>query len=196
MPTFDSGRPGPQRQGLRQNPSAKMVDLERALAAVSPKVRFAALEAHEALKERGVPHMLVGGLAVGAHGYPYATQDVDFVVGDEAFEFSGRGHVSFARGIPIQIDGVQVDYLSPDKVAHLDRLVESTRGTEDLCVVPIEQLMYMKLLAGRQKDQAAIVGLFQTGTDTEAIRTFIAEVAPALLPRLDRLIEQARREEG
>lgn len=185
-----------QREGLRQNHRPKMVDLERALAAVSPEVKHAAMEAHEVLRERGVPHLLVGGLAVGAHGYPYATQDVDFVVGNEAFEFSGRGLVSFAPGIPIQIGGVQVDYLSPDTAAQLDKLLESTRAREELCVVPIEQLMYMKLVAGRQKDQAAIVGLFQTGADVPSIRAFIADVAPELLPRLDRLIERAHQEEA
>lgn len=173
-----------------------MVDLERALTAVSPQVKRAAMEAHAALRERGVPHILVGGLAVGAHGYPYATQGVDFVVGDEAFEVSGRGIVSFAPGIPIQIDGVQVDYLSPEKVAGLGKLLESTRNQDELCVVPIEQLMYMKLVAGRQKDQAAIVGLLHTGADAPTIRAFIAEVAEDLLPRLDRLIERAQLEEA
>lgn len=32
-----------------------------------------------------VPHALVGGLAVGLHGHPRATKDVDFLVGEEAF---------------------------------------------------------------------------------------------------------------
>jgi hypothetical protein len=35
--------------------------------------------------ELGVPHALIGGLAVGVHGHPRATKDVDFLVGNEAF---------------------------------------------------------------------------------------------------------------
>lgn len=190
------GRGRKQRVGLRASPSPKMVDLDRALAAVPPRVRRAAIEAHQVLNERGIPHLLVGGLAVGAHGYPYATQDVDFVVGDEAFEISGRGLVSFAPGVPISIGGVQVAYLSPDKRARIHEILESTRGSVELCIVPIEPLIYMKLVAGRQKDQAAIVGLLQSGADAEGIRAFIANAAPDLLPRLDRLIERARREEA
>jgi hypothetical protein len=34
----------------------------------------------------GIPHALIGGLAVGVYGHPRATKDVDFLVGTEAFE--------------------------------------------------------------------------------------------------------------
>ncbi len=34
----------------------------------------------------GVRHVLIGALAVGAWGYPRASKDVDFLVGDEAFD--------------------------------------------------------------------------------------------------------------
>jgi hypothetical protein len=37
------------------------------------------------LSELGVRHALVGGLAVGAWGYPRNTRDIDFLVGEEAF---------------------------------------------------------------------------------------------------------------
>lgn len=39
----------------------------------------------EALTSLGVRHALVGGLAVGVHGHPRATKDIDFIVGAEAF---------------------------------------------------------------------------------------------------------------
>ncbi|MBN1337305.1 MAG: hypothetical protein JXB39_15205 [Deltaproteobacteria bacterium] len=170
------------------------MDLDRALEAVSPRVRRAVWAAHEALNAAGVPHLLVGGLAVGAYGYPYATQDVDFLVGDDAFEFHGA-IVLHAPGVPIQVGGVVIDYVSPD--AHVDqqRLIEEARGDRNLHVVPIEHLVYMKLVAGRQRDMAAIVGLLQAGMDAEGVRAFLAKAAPDLVGRYDRLVIRAAREE-
>ncbi len=183
------------RTVLRRNPRPKVVDVDQALSAVSTEVRLALLTAHKVLNELGVAHVLVGGLAVGAHGYPYATQDVDFLVGDEAFHFGRGGLVSFAPGVPIQIGGVAVDYLSPIKEAGQDRIIEDARGKTDLQVIVIEQLVYMKLAVGRQKDQSAIVGLLQRGADVDLIRAFLTSVAPDLIPRFDRLLERAKSEE-
>src|SRR6266567_2149111 len=35
-----------------------------------------------ALAQADIPHLVIGGLAVGEHGYVYATADVDIVVPD------------------------------------------------------------------------------------------------------------------
>jgi hypothetical protein len=194
-PPFPARRPRRERAPVRRSPRPRLVDLDRALAAVSAEVRAAATTAHEVLNERGVPHMLVGGLAVGPHGYPCATQDVDFLVGDEAFQFSDGGLVSVTAGVPIEIGGVRIAYLSPDEAAGQRELLEAARARPDLCVVPLDHLVYMKLVAGRQKDQAAIVGLLKAGASADPLRQFIAKVAPDLLPRLDRLVAQAIRED-
>jgi hypothetical protein len=45
--------------------------------AVAPKVLLDAVDASRRLSELGVPHALIGGLAVGVHGHPRATKDVD-----------------------------------------------------------------------------------------------------------------------
>ena len=52
---------------------------------VSARVLDDARRVSATLTELGVPHALVGGLAVGLHGHPRATKDVDFLVGAEAF---------------------------------------------------------------------------------------------------------------
>jgi len=52
---------------------------------VAPRVLEDARRVSETLTELGVPHALVGGLAVGLHGHPRATRDVDFLVGPAAF---------------------------------------------------------------------------------------------------------------
>jgi hypothetical protein len=43
-----------------------------------------AIEVSRRLQEPGVPPVLIGGLAVGLHGHPRATKDVDFMVGNES----------------------------------------------------------------------------------------------------------------
>ena len=54
--------------------------------AVAAQVLVDAIEASRRLTELGVPHALIGGLAVGLYGPPRATKDVDYLVGDAAFD--------------------------------------------------------------------------------------------------------------
>jgi hypothetical protein len=72
-------------------------DLKLLEGVVAPEVIEAMKVASAALQKAKVRHVLVGGLAVGAHGFPRATKDVDFLVGDEAFERHAGGLVTFAR---------------------------------------------------------------------------------------------------
>ena len=57
--------------------------------------------------------VVVGDLAVGANGHPRATKHVDFLVGAEAFEHHGK-LVTLRAGLPFQVDGVAVDFRSPE----------------------------------------------------------------------------------
>lgn len=52
---------------------------ERSRQPSDPRAEVSAL-----LAALGVPHVLVGGLAVGVHGHIRATKDVDFMVGESA----------------------------------------------------------------------------------------------------------------
>lgn len=70
--------------------------------------------ASAALKQVGVRHVVVGGLAVGANGYPRATKDVDFLVGDEAFERHAGGLVTLRPGVPFQVNRVAVDFIGAE----------------------------------------------------------------------------------
>ena len=79
---------------------------------VSDKVLSAMRVASAQLSKLGVRHWLVGGLAVGAHGHPRATKDVDFLVGDEAFEHDGGGWISMKPGVAIQGAGFLGDELA------------------------------------------------------------------------------------
>ena len=88
------------------------VNLSDVFRFVAPKVRDAAIRTADQLKQLGIRHALAGGLAVGAHGYLRATPAVDFLVGEEAFEHHGL-LVTFRASVPIEVDGIRIDYLSP-----------------------------------------------------------------------------------
>jgi hypothetical protein len=83
------------------------MDIKEVFRFVSPKVRDAAIKTADQLNYLGIRHALAGGLAVGAHGYVRATTDVDFLVGEEAFEHQGS-LVAFKAGVPIEVDGVRI----------------------------------------------------------------------------------------
>src|SRR5437868_7442010 len=89
-----------------------LMDIKEVFRFVAPQVREAAIKTAEQLHLLGIRYALAGGLAVGAHGYIGATIDVDFLVGEEAFEHRGS-LVAFKAGVPIEVDGVRIDYLSP-----------------------------------------------------------------------------------
>src|SRR5262249_3654916 len=152
-----------------------------------PQLREAALQTAAVLEKLKIRYALAGGLAVGAHGYLRATIDVDFLVGEEAFEHHGVV-VTFKAGVPIQVAGVSIDYLSPISLgSHLEDVLNHPLQSAGLPVVPIEALLYMKLVANRRKDQLDIVELIKAGADVSKIRNYLAQYASDLLPRFEHL---------
>jgi hypothetical protein len=151
--------------------------------------------ASEAFREAGVRHVLVGGLAVGIHGYPRHTKDIDFMVGDEAFEFHGL-LVEPKPGLPMRYAGVTIDWVSlePNERSALEEfLVKASPG--EVPVMGIVPLIAMKLIAARHKDKTDIVELIKAGADIDPIIAFVGECFPTKLPLLRQLIGEALDEE-
>ena len=174
-----------------QRRRAKDLDLEAALSVVSSAVRDAALAADQELSRLGIRHVLCGGLAVGARGYPRATKDVDFLVGEEAFEHHGT--IVTLRA-PFQVGGVAVDAIPvpPDGLflaAELDRPT-----TSRIAVVSLGGLVFMKLLAGRKRDLGDITELVKAGADVRAITTYLTTHAPDRLEEFATLAREAEAE--
>ena len=168
-----------------------LMDISEALNFVSPKVRDAALKTAAQLEQLGIRHALAGGLAVGAHGYIRATSDVDFLVGEEAFEHHGV-LVTFRPGVPIEVDGVRIDYLSPVALGpQLEEVLDQPSRSQGLAVVPIEALIYMKLRARRRQYLLDVVGLVNAGGDVRRVRQYLEQYAGDLLPVFDELVEEA-----
>ena len=159
---------------------------------VAAKVLQAMRRASEALIQAQIRHVVVGGLAVGANGYPRATKDVDFLVGDEAFEQHGGGFVTMRPGVPIQIDGVAIDLLSiGDGEEHLAAALALPPGS----AIDAERLVYMKLKSPRQKDRVDVIELVKAGVDIGSCRAYLAEHAPHFVPTFDDLVARAAAEE-
>lgn len=160
--------------------------------AVAGDVIDAAKAASEALRQANVRHALVGGLAVGMAGYPRATDDVDLIVGDEAFDFHGP-LVTPKTGIPMKWKSVTIDLVSEDRPGILEPYKISPSPGE-FPVVPSEVVIYMKLVAGRQKDKTDVVELVKAGIDLDMARNFLKEHRPELIPRFDKLVKIAEEE--
>ena len=83
-------------------------DLKRALRPV-PSYERAVREVSRMLADAGIRHALVG--ALGANAYrnrPRTTEDIDFLVGSEAFESHPGGFVTMRVPV-VEFDGIAID---------------------------------------------------------------------------------------
>lgn len=129
------------------------------------------------------------------YAYPRHSKGVDYLVGDEAYVHPGDGVVSIAPGVPISVGDVAIDELSirpeePFLVEALEAAVES----EGIRVLPVEALVYLKLKSPRRKDAVDVVELVKAGADERLLREYIRRHAPALMEKLDKLIQEAAEE--
>ena len=166
-------------------------DLALLADVVAPKVLEALKLASEPLARAEVRHVVVGDLAVGANGHPRATKDVDFLVGDEAFEHHGK-LVSLRAGLPFQVDGIAVDFLSPDAD---EPFLEAALSAPPGSVIDAAPLIYMKLKASRMQDRADVVALIKSSLDVESTRLYLQAHAPALVARFEDLVGIATAEQ-
>lgn len=172
------------RSKLVTTPDPRLLD-----DVVAPKVLDAYRRASDALQRAGVRHVLIGGLAVGANGYPRNTKDVDFLVGPEAFEHHPGGLVTLRAGVPFQVNGVAIDFLSPDaEEGFLRTCLDAPAGS----IIPAGPLVYLKLKASRLRDQTDIVELVKTSLDITDVRSYLATNAPAMVAQFETLVARAQ----
>lgn len=181
------------------NSESDLPDLNRLRGVVAPEILAAAETASAKLREAGIPHALAGGLAVGAHGYPRTTDDVDFLVGDEAFEKHAGGLVTLKLPL-IAVGNVRIDFVSIDEPQgekeQLRAAVEDPPQSNQVPIVPLVALVYMKLKAGRQKDLADLVELLKRGRiEMEEIDLYLAKHAPVLVRKWEQIKKSAAEEE-
>ncbi len=176
-----------------QQPRRKVnhMDLSNVFRFVAPDVKEAAIKTAAQLDSLNIRYALAGGLAVGAHGYVRATTYVDFLVGEEAFEHHGV-IVTFKAGVPIEVNGIRIDYLSPIALgAQLEDVLDTPPTSDGVAIVPIDVLIYMKLVAKRRKDQLDVVELVKAGMDVKRVKSYLKQHAKDLLPLFDELVKEA-----
>jgi hypothetical protein len=148
----------------------------------------------EIFRTKGVKHAVVGGMAVGANGYLRNTNNLDFLVDDNAFLYSDR--VVYVRNdLPIKYFGTKVNWvsMSPSEKPIFEKfLVLPVR--DQVPIMPVEPLIAMKLIAGRHKDRTDIIELAKVRSDLTSIVEFTSTNIPHLLPLLNELIICAEEE--
>lgn len=162
-------------------------DLKRALRPV-PAYERAVREVSRMLSQAGIRHALVG--ALGANAYrlrPRTTEDIAFLVGDEAFEAHAGGFVTMRVPV-VEFDGIDVDQIP---------LTEALRALEDglthapvsdgVPIAAMETIVVMKLLAGRTQDLADVEAIVASGADREHLRSAVMKTAPDRADMLERL---------
>lgn len=177
--------------------AAKLPDFELARGIVPEKVVRAAVVASRALRDAGIPHALAGGLAVCAHGYPRNTDDVDFLVGEEAYIRHAGGLITLKVPL-IAVETVRVDLVSIGQVpeSELRQAVEHPLMSEEMPIVPLPVLVHMKLLANRLKDLADLAELLKRGRiPISTIDAYLRQHAPDQVSEWESLKARVAREE-
>jgi len=162
--------------------------IENLIGVVAAEILVDALETSQRLTELGIPHALIGGLAVGFHGHPRATKDVDFLVGNEAFTSLQPILVyreelkELVRIGVVDLVGIPLDY--PGIGEHLSIPKEGV-----IPVLPVEALILMKLSAGRPQDTADVSSLLEAGADIDTVIKYLRKNAPELLDKFAEIIQ-------
>jgi hypothetical protein len=100
--------------------------------------------------------------------------------------------VAFKAGVPIEVDGVRIDYLSPVSLgAQLEEVLDHPPMNEGLAIVPIEVLIYMKLAAKRRRDLVDVIELVKVGADVNRVRDYLRQYAGDLVPQFEELVNEA-----
>ncbi|MEL6348373.1 MAG: hypothetical protein AAFV53_35010 [Myxococcota bacterium] len=149
---------------------------------VAPAILTRAEHTSALLRDLGVPHALIGGLAVGVHGHPRATKDVDFLVGVEAFKTT-EPFLIYREELKelARIGETDIMYI-PDR---FPGLAEELRLEDDIPIISLPGLILMKLDAFRARDQEDVRSLLQVHpSQIRAVRDYLQRQAPELTIRL------------
>jgi hypothetical protein len=168
-------------------------DLNRALAPV-PGYERAVREVSRMLSEAGIRHALVGALAANAYRTrPRTTEDIDFLVGDEAFVTHAGGYVTMKVPV-IEFDGIDVDQVPlTEGLRVIEEALNRAPVSRGVPIAPVDTIVIMKLLAGRTQDLADIEAIAASGVDRDQLRAAVQRAAPDRLAILERLFENADR---
>ncbi|MDQ7779136.1 MAG: hypothetical protein RDV41_05450 [Planctomycetota bacterium] len=160
-------------------------------SAVPEKVEKAARAISARLRRAGIPHALVGGLAVNAYAEPRATRDVDFLVPVEARAvLGGKPLAASVSGVTIRVGGVNVDLLFPEKGERfLEEAVRQPRMIDRMPVAFPEVMVYLKMTAVRgARDENDILNMLRAGLNPGKVELYLRKHARDLLEDFRQLV--------
>lgn len=73
----------------------------------------------------------------------------------------------------------------------MEEILDHPPMSEGLPIVPIEALIYMKLVAMRRKDMVDVIELVKAGTDVTLARDYLRQYAADLVPMFEELVNEA-----
>lgn len=163
-----------------------MTGLDRLAGVVSSDILERARDVSRRLTELGIPHALIGGLAVGVHGHVRATRDVDFLVGEAAFR-STHPLLAFRPELTdlVRIGHTDLMSVPPEH----PELVDELTADRELPVVSLPALVLLKLDAFRPRDQEDVRRLMAMHPGSiRPVRDHLRRHAPALVHRLGEVL--------
>ncbi len=168
-------------------------ELRRALGPV-PRFERAVREVSRMFGEAGIRHALVGALAANAYrDRPRTTEDIDFLVGDEAFESHPGGFVTLRVPV-IEFDGIDVDQVPlTESLRVVEWALDRAHVSEGVAIAPLDAIVVMKLLAGRTQDLADVEAIVAAGEDRAFLTAVVEKAAPDRVESLQRLFENVDR---
>jgi hypothetical protein len=168
-------------------------DLKQALRPV-PRFERAVREVSRMLAAAGIRHALAGALAANAYrSRPRTTEDIDFLVGEEALEAHPAGFVTLRVPV-IEFDGIAIDQIPVGNALRvLEEGLDRVPVSDGVPIASLETIVVMKLLARRTQDLADIEAIVGSGVDRESLRVAVQRLVPDRAPTLERLFENADR---
>ena len=170
-------------------------DKEKSVSATNPAVIKVARGMSRKLDKLGVEHALIGGLAVSAHGYERATADVDFLVTTKSREqIAGNSLGGEVEGKTVRVKaGVDVDFLFPKEgQSFLNAAVRRAERVGGIPTIPVEVLVYLKLVAARARDEGDVVELLKRNVvDRQKTAAYLRRHRPDLVEDFESLCLQA-----
>jgi len=157
---------GPRRRSAAV--SSGEVNLSGVLDYLAPAFRESIHAAAGRYRQMNVRFALIGGIAASAYSQPRNTKDIDFLVGDEAFDTVGV-IISPRAGLPVEtILGVPIDSIPPHieyRELYERALNEAVESDEPgIPIAPPDLVAVTKLEGGRLHDIAAVVEMLRAGT--------------------------------
>jgi hypothetical protein len=140
------------------------------------------------LSALGIRHALVG--ALGGNAYrnpPPTTEDIHFLVGEEAFEQHEGGFVTMRVPV-VEFDGIDVEQVPlTDALRVVEEGLNHAPVSEGVPIAGVETIVVMKLLAGRTQDLADVEAIIGSGADRDLLRTAVQRAIPDRAATLETL---------